>query len=110
MSDVARPEPAGEPGFDEAPASPPGEPRRERLGRHARRARLYATAVVLVAVLTIVVALAAANLRSVKLDWIVGSTHASLFWVVLVASILGWVLGMVTSILFRYRTRRTASS
>jgi len=42
----------------------------------------------------------------VKLDWVVGSTHASLVWIILAAAVLGWLLGIATSIVFRYRTRR----
>ena len=44
------------------------ESRRARVARRGRRARLYATAFVCVALLVILVALAAANDRSVKLD------------------------------------------
>ena len=55
------------------------------------------------------VVLIAANLRSVKLDWVFGSTHASLVWIVLAATVLGWLLGITTSILFRHRTRRPVS-
>jgi len=96
----------GEPG---APAATPPsavESRGARAARHGRRARLYATAGVFVALLVVLVALAAANDRTVKLDGIVGSTHASLVWVILVATILGWLLGIIMSALFRFRTRR----
>jgi uncharacterized integral membrane protein len=84
-----------------------GEPGRERFIRHGYRVRLYAWAAVLVAALVILIALVVANTRSVKLDWVVGSTHASLVWVIIVAGILGWLLGIATSILFRHRTRRS---
>ena len=50
--------------------------------------------------------LIAANVRAVKLDWVVGSTHASLVWIILAAAVLGWLLGIATSVLFRFRTRR----
>jgi uncharacterized integral membrane protein len=100
---------AGEPGRSETVASAASEPRRERFARHAHRTRLYATAVVFVVVVVILIGLAIANNRSVKLDWIVGSSHASLVWIVLAATVLGWVLGITTSVLFRYRTRRTPS-
>lgn len=52
------------------------------------------------------IALVAANARSVELDWIFGSGHASLVWIVVGAAVLGWLLGIATCILFRYRTRR----
>ena len=84
----------------------PVEPRGQRRGRHGRRARLYTWAFLLVALLVVLVALVAANTHSVKLDWVVGSTHASLVWIILAAAVLGWLLGIATSIVFRYRTRR----
>jgi uncharacterized integral membrane protein len=91
-----------------APAaeSPPVESSGERLVRHGRRLRLYIWAGVLVGALVILIALVAANTRSVKLDWVFGSTHASLVWVIVAAGILGWVLGLATSTVFRHRTRR----
>lgn len=85
---------------------PPPESRGEQLRRHGRRAGLYAWAVFAVAVLVILIVLTAANVRSVKLDWVVGSTHASLIWIILAAAVLGWLLGIATSVLVRLRTRR----
>ena len=40
------------------------------------------------------------------IDWIFGSGHASLVWIVTGAAVLGWLLGIATCILFRYRTRK----
>jgi len=74
--------------------------------RHGRRAGLYTWAVFAVAGLIVLIILIAANVRSVKLDWVVGSTHASLVWIILAAAVLGWLLGIATSVLFRFRTRR----
>ena len=68
--------------------------------------RLYVWAAVLVGALVVLIALVVANNRSVKLDWVFGSTHASLVWVIVAAGVLGWVLGLATSIVFRHRTRR----
>lgn len=82
------------------------ETRGARALRHGRRARLYAWAVAGLVLLVVLIALVTANVRSVKLDWIVGSDHASLVWIVLAAAVLGWLLGIATCILFRYRTRR----
>lgn len=84
-----------------------GEAGRERGARHRRRVRLYASAILFVALVVLVALLAAANVRAVKIDWLFGSTEASLVWVVLAATVLGWLLGITTSILFRFRTRRT---
>jgi uncharacterized integral membrane protein len=92
----------------EPPASRPLESRGERLVRHGRRVRLWTWAVLFVALLVMLVVLIAANARTVKLDWAIGSTRASLVWIVLAATILGWLLGIATSVLFRYRTRRPA--
>jgi len=74
--------------------------------RHGRRAALYTWAVLAVAGLVVLIILIAANVRAVKLDWVVGSTHASLVWIILAAAVLGWLLGIATSVLFRFRTRR----
>ena len=99
------PEPAREPSLEAALASSP-ESRSERLHRHGRRARMYAWAVLLVAVLAVLVVLTSRNTRVVKLDWAFGSTNASLVWIVLAAAVLGWVLGITTAAVFRHRTRR----
>jgi uncharacterized integral membrane protein len=85
---------------------PGGESRRQRLSRHGRRTRLYTGTVSLVAALVILVLLIAANTRSVKLGWVVGSTNASLIWVILAAAVLGWILGITTSVVIRHRMRR----
>ncbi len=95
-----------EPETPPAAVTEPVEPRAERLRRHGHRGSLYASAFVLVALLVVVIALAVANSREVKVSWIVGTTHASLVWVILAAAILGWLLGMVTAVIFRRRTRR----
>ena len=84
---------------------PPVETRGERLRRHGNRARLYTWAALLVAFLVVLIALIVSNTRQVKLDWVVGSTHASLVWIVVVAALLGWLAGIATSVIFRRRTR-----
>jgi uncharacterized integral membrane protein len=90
----------------ERPVVPVGESRGERLARRGRRARLYTWAILLLTALIVLILVIAANTRSVKLDWVVGSTHASLVWIILAAAVLGWLLGISTSVVFRYRTRR----
>ena len=50
--------------------------------------------------------LVAANARSVKVDWVVGSADASLIWIILAAAVLGWLVGIATTVVFRHRTRR----
>jgi uncharacterized integral membrane protein len=88
------------------PDTEPVEPRGARLRRRGRHTGLYAWAFALVALLVIVIALAVANTRQVKLSWVVGTSHASLVWIILVAAVLGWLLGITTSVIFRLRTRR----
>jgi len=82
------------------------EPRGERLRRGTRRTGLYTWAVLLVALLVVLVALVIANTREVEVSWVLGSTRQSLVWIILAAAIVGWLAGIVTSVLFRRRTRR----
>ncbi len=82
-----------------------GESRRARSGRHAHRTRLYAYALAALAVLVYVVAFAASNTRHVRVQWMFGSSSPSLVWLVLFAAILGWLLGVLITALFRWRTR-----
>ena len=84
--------------------SPP-ESRGERRSRHARRISLYLGAGVLVALFAVLVILITANTRAVELSWAVGSTQASLVWIILAAAVLGWLLGITTAIVFHHRTR-----
>jgi uncharacterized integral membrane protein len=86
------------------------EPRRDRLRRGGRRTWSYTWASALVALLVILIALVVANTSKVKVSWVVGSTRQSLVWSILVTAILGWLLGIVTSTIFQYRTRRRDSS
>jgi len=89
---------------------PAVEPRSERLRRHGRRTGLYAWAFGLIALLVVLIALVIANTRQVQLGWVVGTSHASLVWILLAAAILGWLLGILTSVVFRSRTRRRRDS
>jgi uncharacterized integral membrane protein len=84
----------------------PVEGRGDRFRRRSQRARLYGAAFSLVALIVCLVALVLANRRSVELSWVFGDTNASLVWIILAAAILGWLLGLATSIAFRRRTRR----
>jgi uncharacterized integral membrane protein len=94
--------PAAEP----APA-PANEPRGQRLARQIRRARLYASAGAFVNLLVVLVVLASENTHAAKLDWLVGSTRASLAWIILAAAVFGWLLGITTAVVVHRRTRRT---
>ncbi len=86
--------------------APTVETRGQRTLRHGKRARLYAWASLFVALLVVLIALIAANTDAVKLDWVVGSTRASLVWIILASAVLGWLLGIVTGVVVRHRTRR----
>ena len=81
------------------------ETRGARFSRKARRTRLHAYMALGVALLVCLIALVVANTRQVKLDWVFGSSQASLVWIVLSSAVLGWLLGLVSSALFRWRTR-----
>jgi uncharacterized integral membrane protein len=81
------------------------ETRGEHLRRKAHRGRLYGYAVVTVALVAFLIALAASNTAHVKVNWVFGSSHISLVWLVLFAAVLGWLLGLVASARFHWRTR-----
>jgi hypothetical protein len=98
-----------EPASDEVPRGEAAESPSERHRRHAQRGRLYATAFLMAALIVAIVALVTANTRRVEISWVVGSTQQSLAWIVVVTALLGWLLGIVTSVLFRRRTRAPRS-
>jgi uncharacterized integral membrane protein len=96
---------------DAAPAQPTaqratgGETRSGRFRRKAHRTRLHGYAIVAVALVAFLIALAVSNTAHVKVNWVFGSSHVSLVWLVLFAAILGWLLGLATSATFHWRTR-----
>ena len=57
------------------------------------------------ALVAFLIALAASNTAQVKVNWVFGSSNVSLVWLVLFAAILGWVLGLVATAAFHWRTR-----
>jgi uncharacterized integral membrane protein len=81
------------------------ETRGERFRRKAHRSGLYLYAFSTLALLVCLVALAVANSHRVEFSWVVGSSEVSLVWIVIFSAILGWLLGIVTSAVFRWRTR-----
>ena len=81
------------------------ETRGERFRRQAHRTGLYLYAFFTVALLVCLVALAVANTDKVEFSWVVGSARVSLVWIVIFSAILGWLLGIVTGVVFRWRTR-----
>ena len=85
---------------------------RERFHRRARRvsrrAGHYLWVVLLVATVVFVVILIAENTRRVKVGWVFGHSHISLVYLVVFAVVLGWLLGIATSVLLGRRLRQTA--
>ena len=92
------------------PSRPRAESHGDHVARTAHRTRLYLYAFGVVALVVYLVALAASNTRHVKVDWVFGSSSVSLVWLVLFAGILGWLLGIVVTALFRWRTRAPRGS
>ena len=82
-----------------------GETRRGHFRRKARRTRLHGYAIAAVALVAYLIALAVSNTADVKVSWVFGSSHVSLVWLVLFAAILGWLLGLVATAAFHWRTR-----
>jgi uncharacterized integral membrane protein len=77
----------------------------EHFRRKALRGRLHAYAIGAVVVVALLIALAASNTAHVKVNWLIGSSHVSLVWLVLVTAILGWVLGLLAKARLNWRTR-----
>jgi uncharacterized integral membrane protein len=83
----------------------PVETRGAHRQRKARRGRLRLSGLLGVALLICVVALVLANTGHVRLHWLLGSGTASLAWIVLLSVVLGWLLGLVSASVVRWRTR-----
>jgi uncharacterized integral membrane protein len=98
---------ATDPGIAPAQPSsaPDGETRGERFRRIAHRSRLHGYAILAAALVAFLIALGASNTAHVKVNWVFGSSHVSLVWLVLCAAILGWLIGLVASAAFHWRTR-----
>ena len=82
-----------------------GETRAGRFRRNARQGRLHGYALAVLALVAILIALAAANTARVRVDWLIGSSRISLVWLLLVAAIMGWILGVLVSARFQWLTR-----
>ena len=46
------------------------------------------------------------NRRRVPVDYVFGTAHARLIWLIVVSGFLGWLLGLATSFLLRRRRLR----
>jgi uncharacterized integral membrane protein len=76
-----------------------------RLRRMAHRTRLHLYALVAVVLLVYVVALATTNTRRVPVDWIFAHSSVPIVWLTLFSAIVGWLLGILLTMLFRAQTR-----
>ena len=81
------------------------ESRLRRGIRYSHRTGLYVALGVAIATVVVLILLIARNTRQVKVDYVFGSSQTRLIWLVIISSITGWVLGIVTSFLVRRRTR-----
>ncbi len=84
----------------------PAESRAQRLSRHGHRAFLYLWTLAIVAALVILVALIASNTRKVQVSYVFGDAKTSLIWIIVISALAGWLAGIATAILYRFRTRR----
>jgi uncharacterized integral membrane protein len=82
-----------------------GETRAGRFRRNAHQGRLHIYAIAVIALVAVLIALAATNTARVHVDWLIGSSRVSLVWLVLVAAIIGWIIGVVSSARFQWLTR-----
>jgi uncharacterized integral membrane protein len=94
----------------DAPKPVEQEPVHRRAGRYGHRAGLYLWVTLLVAALVFVIVLIVENTRSVKVGWVFGYSHISLVYLVVFATVLGWLLGIATAVVLHRRTRRRAST
>src|SRR5262249_45875792 len=81
------------------------ETRLPRGRRGGRRRRPYATLVLGIVAIVLLILLIARNTRQVRVDYVFGHWEAALIWLVVISTITGWVLGIVTAYLVRRRTR-----
>jgi uncharacterized integral membrane protein len=84
---------------------PVAETRVQRGRRYGHRGGLYLVLVIGIAAIVFLILLIARNTREVKLDYVVDSTRTRLIWLVIISAIVGWVLGIVTTLLIHRRTR-----
>jgi uncharacterized integral membrane protein len=81
------------------------ETRLQRGTRYGHRGGLYIALIIGIAAIVFLILLIARNTREVKLDYVVDSTRTRLIWLIIISSIVGWVLGIVTTLLIHRRTR-----
>jgi|AutmiccommuBRH23_1029490.scaffolds.fasta_scaffold193437_1 uncharacterized integral membrane protein len=72
-----------------------------------RRGRSAVTIIAAVALTALVVTWVLRNGDSVRVDWLFGATEAPLAVVIIIAAVLGWVVGSIVMALVRRRRART---
>jgi uncharacterized integral membrane protein len=100
---MAQETPPAEP---QPPAPAAEESRRERLSRRSAHTARWSAVVVFVLVAIYLILLIVENTRHVKLSYVFGSGHAPVLWIVIVSALVGWILGIATSVILRRRGRR----
>ena len=82
------------------------ETRVQRSLRHGHRGGHYLALLVVIATVIFLILLIVQNTRRVKVDYVFGSSHARVIWLIIISGLLGWFCGLATSFLLRRRTRR----
>jgi uncharacterized integral membrane protein len=85
---------------------PRADGRIRRGVRHTHRMAYYLAVGVVLATIAYLILLIVRNTRQVKLDYVFGSAHARLIWLIVVSAFTGWLLGLATAYLNRRRARR----
>jgi uncharacterized integral membrane protein len=81
------------------------ESRLQRGLRYGHRVGLYTALLVGIAATAFLVLLIARNSHQVKVDYVFDTAFTHLIWLILISTVIGWVLGIVTAFLIRRRTR-----
>jgi uncharacterized integral membrane protein len=91
---------------EQEPVTPLEETRFRRGVRYGHRGSLYAALVVAIAAVVYLILLIVENAKPVKVDYVFGSSHTRLIWLIVVSGLVGWIWGIATAYLIRRRTRR----
>ena len=91
---------------DRGDQSAPPEARRPSRGEQVRLLRARMTGILAGLLAGVLVVLVSSNTRSVEIDWVAGSTHASLVWIILVSAVTGGLIGLIGGIGISARARR----